>query len=345
MEEKFQKILCQIDSKIERFIKELQEKKEIIKNTIKSLISEMNIYGNIDNSNLTPDNINKQKQKYQFFNLITNLENLLIEDYKNDLIMNIKQIQELFELIEDNELLFIHKKENSLKSNFNFSLLRLDQKKVITNFGVRVNSIFSLKEKGDIYLKLFVGLSNGNINIYNLNNGNILLNIPDVIKNNEILEIISVGNGVIACASGYLKIALLKIKEEILFNEGITSIKCSYELIQIIEPNKKIGRFTENRIIHVKLDKNYINLGDYKNEYIIQSGWDNLNVYIKKNNGRYYFYKIIKTKSRTLTLFKINSSQFFLSSDYFHNLLFIFSSNTFELVSIIENKERNNIYS
>ena len=342
MEEKLNKILCQINSKIDNFIKELQEKKDILKRTIKSYFSEMNLYGNIDNYNLTPENIIKQKQKYKLFDLITNIENILIEDYKNDFIKTIKQIQELFELIENNEILFYNKIENSLKQNINdISLLRMDQKKNITIFGARVTSICTIKENEDIYLKLYVGFSNGKINIYDLNTGNILLETPDIIKNNEILDICSLENGIIACTSGYLKIAIIKIKENILFNEGITSIKCSYELIQIIEPNKKIGRYTENKIIHINLDKNR-NLGDYKNEYIIQSGWD-LNVYIKKRNGRFYFYKIIQTKSRTLSLFNIESSQLFLANDYFHNLLFVFSSNTLELVTIIKNKGGNNL--
>ena len=344
MEEKLKKVLYQINSKIDNFIKELQEKKEILKSTIKSYFSEMNIYGNIDNSNLTPENEIKQKQKYKLFDFITNIENILIEDYKNDFIMSIKQIQELFELIEDNELLYYNKIENCFKNKINdYPLLRMDQKKIITNFGARVTSLYSIQEKGDIYLKLYVGLSNGKINIYDLNNGNILLEIPDVIKNNEILDICSLENGVIACTSGFLKIAIIKIKEHIFINEGITSIKCSYELIQIFEPSKKIWRYTENRIIHIKIDKKNINLDDYKNEYIIQSGWDNLNVYIKKNNGRFYFYKIIQTKSRTLSLFNIESSQLFLANDYFHNSLFVFSSSTLELVTIIKNKGGNNI--
>ena len=85
-------------------------------------------------------------------------------------------------------------------------------------------------------------------------------------------------------------------------------------------------------------------MGDYKNEYIIQSGWGNLNVYIKKNNGRFYFYKIIQTKSRTESLFNLEPSQLFIANDYFHNFLFVFSSNTLELVTIIKNKGRNSLY-
>ena len=117
-------------------------------------------------------------------------------------------------------------------------------------------------------------------------------------------------------------------------------IYCSFELIQRIEPHKISKRYTENQIINIKPDKYLTNnakqLGDYKNDYIVQSGWEYLNIYIKKDNDRYYFYKNIKISSRIYTLFNFESFNLFIGYDYFSNFIYIYSSITLELITIIK---------
>ena len=142
----------------------------------------------------------------------------------------------------------------------------------------------------------------------------------------------------------YLKYLLL-IKEDILFNEKNNPIKLSSEIIQKIELKNINERFTKNRIINIKLNNISFKkkFDDYENDYIVQSVWNILNVYIKKNNNRYYFYKEIKTLSRIYSLFSFESKNLFFAQDFFSNTIYIFSSETLELITIIKGIEGNRI--
>ena len=154
---------------------------------------------------------NEQEKKYflkkiQIFN---QFENILIKDSKDDFIMKIKQIRDIYELIEDNEA-FMYNKNKTINNNINkFSYIRMEPKYILTDFGGRVSSICSIKEKNNIYNKLLVGFNNGKILIYNLNNGKILLEISEVIKNEEIFDICDLKKGIIACSSGLSKISII----------------------------------------------------------------------------------------------------------------------------------------
>ena len=340
MEESLKNILFLINTKIDNFIKELKEKMNILKDIINTKIN------NIKN-NKKSDNNHDIKQKKELFNiseLEKRIKKILINDYKNDFILYAKKMIEVFEIIENNEPLNNNENPRYIFKNNNedFPVLRMEQKYFINNFWARVNCLCSIKEKNNIYNKLCVGLNNGKINIYNLEKGNKLLEIKQAIKgNNEIIDICDLKGGLIGCTSRDYDIALYQLKEDILLNENnIFEIKCSFELIQKIQPNTQNQISSFNQIIKINPNNNNLFIkSDYISEYIVQSGWSKINIYIKKNNNRYYYYKEIKTPSRTNELIAFDKYNYFFALDYFSTTIYIFSSKTMELVTIIKDIE------
>ena len=345
MEEKIKKIIILIDTKIENFIKELQEKKKILKNVLNLILLDIDKF-NI-NMNYKNRIENEKKQIFKISNLINQIHNILITEYKNDFMMNAKQIINLFDYIEDNEPIYINKHYNYiLTTNENNHLnLRMIQKNLISNFGSRVTSVCSLYEKNSIYNKLYIGLAIGNIMVYDVNSGNKLLKIPEALRRNEaIIDICSLSNGIIACSDGYYNISVIRIIEEDFIDEDNISYKCSFEIIQKILSKEK-ERYAANKIINIKLTKLFFqnNLGNYINDYIVQSGWSHLKIYIKKNNDRYYFYKNILIPSRIISLFNYEKHNIFFGNDYFSGSIYLFSSITMELKTIIKGINENGI--
>ena len=344
MEKKIKKILLLIDTKFDNIIKELQEKKSLLKLLLNSNSSYIKQFDS-NNLNFEKWAKNEQKQLLKIDKFVNKIHNILIKDYKDDFIMNIKQIMDFFEILEDNEPISFGENNNSiLNKKNNFEELRMTQKNIINDFNCsKPICLCSLNENNNIYNKLCVGLINGNIIVYDINSGNKLVGISvEMLYNEPIIDICDLKNGIIACTIGYYNISIIKIKEEILTDKDNISIKCSYEIIQkIISQNKE--RYAQNRIINIKLNNRISQnkLGDYLNDYLIQSGWTYLKVYIKKNNGRYYFYKDIIIPSRIYSLFNYDKYNLFFGLEYFSSSIFVFSSKTMELISVIKGLKGN----
>ena len=336
MEKALRNILSLINIKIQNFIKELNAKMSLLQNIINSKIKE------IESMKYNNNNIDS-KEFYKIKEIEKNIQLILSKEDKNDIIMNANQIIQIFEIIENNEpfnnqenyTYIINTKENDL-------LLRMDQKNIISKIYARILCLCSMEEKDNIYNKLCLGLNNGKIYIFELETATKLLEIPPSSNYHEIIDIYDFKEGIIGVADGYSNILIYRIKEEIIFKNGdnkeISDIKVSFELIQKILPRNKNNRYTRHHIISLKPKKNKYISGDYINEFIVQSGWDNINVYIKKNNNLYYFYKEINISSRINSLLEFDESNYFFAHDYFSECMYIVSSITMEIVTIIKEK-------
>ena len=338
MEESLKNILFLISSKIDHFIEELKEKKNILTDIINTKIIDFQNKKEIKNI----DDMNQRKEIFKIYEIEKKVKNILIKEYKNDFIMYSKQMIELFEIIENNEPLNNKEKPSYIvKNNNNFPGLRLDQKYTINNLRAIILCLCSIKEKNNIYNKLCVGLNNGNIYIYNLENGDKLLKIKSFKNNNNITDIIDLKEGIIACTNKNCDIIIYKIKEDILLNKNnIFKVKCSYELIQILEYTKKIEMLRDIQIINLKPKNKYLFIeSNYLNDYIIQTGQDKVNIYVKNNNNKYCFYKEIEAPSKTCGLIGFDEYNYFFAYDYYNTAIYIFSSLTMELVTIINEIE------
>ena len=119
MEKKIKKILL-LDIKFDNIIKELQEKKSLLKLLLNSNCSYIKQFDS-NNLNFEKWAKNEQKQLLKIDKFVNKIHNILIKDYKDDFIMNIKQIMDFFEILEDNEPISFNKNNNSIlnkKNNF-----------------------------------------------------------------------------------------------------------------------------------------------------------------------------------------------------------------------------------
>ena len=344
MENELKSLIIKFNNFIDNWTLLLQEKKEKINQMLNNLTEESQKINEIINENVNKEGINinnERKKLFKIFEFSKIFNKILSQESNNDFILEGKQVLKIFDIIEEYENIFISDNKsifllNETKTN---SEIKLEQKHTFNFTDSRVSSICYLKDDILLYNFFIVGFSNNKLNLYECESGNILLEISDSIQRNGAncaISICELGDGEIACSGGYGDITILQIKFNYYeINEKIER-KLSYNVIQRIPSRKAYPRYSENQIINVVPSFFIEKSNNYINNFIIQSGWDFLTVYIKKkNNNKYYFYKEIKASQRTYPLFNCEKFNYFLSEEYFSNDILIFSSVTMELITRI----------